>query len=167
MLRLSTWNIKWFGQLLQGKTRTTPQKSRTVTDNAGKALQALQIQQIGAQIEAIDPDILCIQEGPSTGNVARLEAFCADTLRGGWTVVKRPAAETYLISGAQGIFFLVRTSRLRELSPSLTLSQSHQTQTDQPVCATPTSSDGLIVRLKQRGPDCAPIRGPASAPIDT
>lgn len=119
MLRLSTWNIKWFGQLLQGKTRTTPQKSRTVTDTAGKALQALQIRQIGAQIEAIDPDILCIQEGPSTGNVARLEAFCADTLRGGWTVVKRPAAETYLISGAQGIFFLVRTSRLRELSPGL------------------------------------------------
>jgi endonuclease/exonuclease/phosphatase family metal-dependent hydrolase len=119
MLRVTTWNLAWFGQLLQGRTRTTPQRSRAVTDAAGKALQALQVRQIGAEIEAIDPDILCVQEGPSTGNVQRLEAFCADTLRGGWTVVTRPRGEPYLISGAQGIFFLVRTARLEALAPQL------------------------------------------------
>lgn len=119
MLRLTTWNIEWFGQLLQGKTRTIPSRSRDVTDAAGKALQALQLQQIAAQIEAIDPDVLCIQEGPSTGNVGRLEAFCADKLSGGWTVVRRPPGEPYFISGSQGIFFLVRTSRQSELSPRL------------------------------------------------
>jgi endonuclease/exonuclease/phosphatase family metal-dependent hydrolase len=119
MLRLTTWNIAWFGQLLQGKTRTIPKQSRDVTRPSEKALQALQIAQIGKEIEAIHPDILCIQEGPSTGNVHRLEAFCQNTLRGRWTVITRPRGDQYLISGSQGIFFLVRTCRLAELSPRL------------------------------------------------
>ncbi len=119
MLRLTTWNIEWFGQLLQGRTRTAPQSSRRVTDPAGQALQKLQLDQIGAQIKAIDPDILCIQEGPSTGNVGLLEDFCTTVLDGCWTVIRRPEGDPYLISGAQGIFFLVRTSLLDKLRPSL------------------------------------------------
>lgn len=119
MLRVTTWNIEWFGQLLQGKTRTIPQNSRDVTDPAGRALQALQRRKIAEQIRRIDPDILCIQEGPSTGNVGRLEAFCDDELEGGWRVVTRPRGEPYLISGSQGVFFLVRAARWEALEPRL------------------------------------------------
>ena len=119
MIRLTSWNIAWFGQLLQGRTRTLPTQSRDVTDADGKALQALQRRQIAEQIQRIDPDILCIQEGPSTGQVNRLESFCGNELGGAWRVVTRPPRETYLISGAQGIFFLVRSTRWDELQPRL------------------------------------------------
>ena len=122
-LRLTTWNIGWFGQLLQGKTRTLPLHSRTVTSAAGKALQQVQRAQIAEEIRRVDPDILCIQEGPSTGNIARLRAFCETDLGGAWQVIDRPAGQTWHIRGAQGIFFLVRTTRRAALQPRL-LSQT-------------------------------------------
>ena len=118
-LRLTTWNIEWFGQLLQGKTRTIPRRSRDVTSQEGIALQVLQRQQIAEQIRRIDPDILCIQEGPSTGNIGLLEQFCADELEGMWTVIKRQQGDPYLISGAQGIFFMVKSVLRDQLQPNL------------------------------------------------
>ncbi len=122
-LRICTWNIGWFGQLLKGFTRTIPTRSRRVTSAAGRALQTQQKEQIAEEIRRIDPDVLCIQEGPSTGNVQRLEAFCTDFLEGRWTVITRPAGDSWLISGSQAIYFLVRTSRLDALQPRL-LAQS-------------------------------------------
>lgn len=122
-IRLTTWNIAWFGQLLKGYTRTLPRLSKPVQTAAGKALQKLQREMIAEEICRIDPDILCIQEGPSTGNVERLETFCEQELDSRWTVVTRPAGDKYLISGSQGIFFLVKSARLDALQPRL-LSQS-------------------------------------------
>ncbi|NSX56111.1 hypothetical protein [Parasulfitobacter algicola] len=116
-IRLTTWNIAWFGQLLQGKTRTIPQRSKKVTSAAGKSLQELQRKQIAEEIRRMDPDILCIQEGPSTGNVDRLQSFCDDDLEGDWTVVTRDKRDKYLISGSQGIFFIIKTARMDELQP--------------------------------------------------
>jgi len=118
-LRLTTWNIGWFGQLLKGKTRTLPLHSRDVTSDAGKALQSLQRQQIAEEIRRIDPDVLCLQEGPSTGNIAGLHEFCRDDLGGDWVAIDRPAGETWHIRGSQGIFYLVKASRVVELSPRL------------------------------------------------
>lgn len=110
-IRITTWNIKWFGQLLKGYTRTLPRESKKVTGNA-KAIQLLQREKIAEEIRRIDADILCIQEGPSTGNVDKLEQFCADDLQGQWRVVTRPAREAWYIRGSQGIFFLVRTAKM-------------------------------------------------------
>lgn len=118
-LRLTTWNIGWFGQLLQGKTRTLPKQSRTVTSATGKALQQLQRDQIAEEIRRVDPDILCIQEGPSTGNLARLQAFCDTDLGGRWQAIGRPAGQTWHIRGSQGIFFLVKSARIAALQPRL------------------------------------------------
>ena len=122
-LRLCTWNIGWFGQLLQGKTRTLPMHSKTVTSRSGKALQKQQREQIAEEIRRIDPDVLCIQEGPSTGNIARLKKFCDEDLDGRWTAIDRPSGDTWHIRGSQGIFFLVKTARLDALQPRL-LSQT-------------------------------------------
>ncbi|WP_224815814.1 hypothetical protein [Hasllibacter sp. MH4015] len=118
-MKLTTWNIKWFGQLLQGMTRTTPQRSKKVTSSAGKALQRLQRERIALEIETINPDILCIQEGPSTGNIARLKTFCAEDLAGRWSVVERAGSDKYYIGGSQGIFFLVKTALVPALDPTL------------------------------------------------
>ena len=118
-LRITTWNIKWFGQLLKGYTRTIPRESEKVTTASERALQREQRAQIAAEITRIDPDILCIQEGPSTGNINRLEKFCKDDLDEKWTVIKRPSGDPFHIRGSQGIFFLVRTLRLDEWQPTL------------------------------------------------
>ncbi len=118
-IRLTTWNIAWFGQLLQGKTRTLPLHSKTVRSAAGRALQQRQRDQIAEEIRRIDPDVLCIQEGPSTGNIQRLQHFCANDLNGDWVAIDRPSGDTWHIRGSQGIFFLVKTARLAELSPRL------------------------------------------------
>ncbi|MEO1481021.1 MAG: hypothetical protein AAFU77_02865 [Myxococcota bacterium] len=122
-LRLCTWNIGWFGQLLQGKTRTLPKNSKKVTTRAAKALQAKQRDKIAEQIRRVDPDVLCIQEGPSTGNIERLRRFCDEDLEGRWTVIDRPPGDTWHIRGSQGIFFVVKSSRLRAFEPRL-LSQT-------------------------------------------
>ena len=117
-IRIATWNIGWFGQLLKGYSRTIPKKSKPVK-GAAKVLQQLQREKIAEEIQRVDPDVLCIQEGPSTGNVERLEEFCEKDLDGKWTVIKRPAGEPWHIKGSQGIFFLVRTIRLAAWQPKL------------------------------------------------
>jgi hypothetical protein len=120
-LTLTTWNLEWFGQLLQNKTRTLPTESKSIRDAAGKARQELERQQIAEEIRLINPDILCIQEGPSTGKVQLLKDFCATYLSGTYTVVERGAADEvgYQVRGAQGIWFLIKTARLPFLNPML------------------------------------------------
>lgn len=120
-LKLATWNLEWFGQLLQGKTRTLPINSKTVTKAADKAIQEMERQQIAEEIRMINPDILCIQEGPSTGKVQLLRDFCTTYLNGLYTVVERSVADEtgYQVRGAQGIWFLVKTGRIGLLQPSL------------------------------------------------
>jgi hypothetical protein len=118
-LRITTWNIGWFGQLLKGYTRTLPLHSKRVTGTTALALQRLQREKIAEQILRIDPDVLCIQEGPSTGNVDRLATFCEQDLEGRWTTITRPANEPWHIRGSQGIFFLVRSTKLDVWQPRL------------------------------------------------
>ena len=118
-LRITTWNIGWFGQLLKGYTRTIPKDSKRVTGAAALALQRLQREKIAEEIQRIYPDILCIQEGPSTGNVDRLEAFCEEDLGGRWTTITRASGEPWHIRGSQGIFFLVRSTKLDVWQPRL------------------------------------------------
>jgi endonuclease/exonuclease/phosphatase family metal-dependent hydrolase len=79
-LRIATWNIGWFGQLLKGYTRTIPRESKRVRGAAALAKQHLQREKIAEEIQRVDPDVLCIQEGPSTGNIGRLRAFCEEDL---------------------------------------------------------------------------------------
>lgn len=116
-LRLTTWNIAWFGKLLQGKERDL--YGKTVTSAAGKLLQRLQREKIAEEIVRIDPDVLCINEGPSTGSIGLLEAFCEEDLAGRWTVIGRPARDRFHILGSQGIYFLVRTTKLPVWQPRL------------------------------------------------
>jgi len=118
-LRITTWNIGWFGQLLKGYTRTLPLHSSRVEGAAPLALQRLQREMIAEEILRIDPDVLCIQEGPSTGNVDHLATFCQEDLQGRWTPITRPAGEVWHIRGSQGIFYLVRSAKLDAWSPRL------------------------------------------------
>ena len=64
-LKLTRWNPEWFGQLLQGKTRTLPLLSKTVTKAADKTVQEMERTQIAEEIRMNNPDTLCIQEGSS------------------------------------------------------------------------------------------------------
>ncbi len=120
-LRLTTWNLEWFGQLLQGKTRTIPSESKTVTSSVGKRLQQLQKDRIAEEIRLIGPDVLCIQEGPSVKRVGLLDDFCRTELEDEYVVIKRPLNDKtgYQVSGSQGIWFLVRKRRLDLLRPML------------------------------------------------
>lgn len=122
-LTLTTWNIGWFGQLLKGMTRTLPMHSKKVTSASGKALQKLQRQQIAEEIRRINPDVLCIQEGPSTGNIEALHDFCKKDLSGDWVAIDRRTDDTWHIRGSQGIFYLVKAARVPALGPRL-LAQS-------------------------------------------
>ncbi|MEM8572577.1 MAG: endonuclease/exonuclease/phosphatase family protein [Pseudomonadota bacterium] len=116
-LRVTTWNLEWFGKLLQGRGRSL--SGKPADSGAERALQQLQKEKIAEEIRAIDPDILCIQEGPSSGAVADLIGFCQDYLLSRWTVITRPQGEPYHVRGSQGIWFLVKTARLNALSPVL------------------------------------------------
>ncbi|MCY0096110.1 endonuclease/exonuclease/phosphatase family protein [Hoeflea ulvae] len=131
-IKLATWNLEWFGQLLQGKTRTIPTLSRPVDTAEGRARQKLERQQIATEIRLVNPDILCMQEGPSTTRVELLRAFCDDDLGGEWRVIERGPTDRggYRVRGAQGIWFLVRSSRMQELSPALLPQESWQEATE-------------------------------------
>jgi hypothetical protein len=118
-LKLASWNIGWFGQLLKGFTRTIPDQAEKVDTPEGKALQLLQKRQIAVEIRLIDPDILSIQEGPNTGAVGLLEDYCAQFLNGDYVVIKRPPSDPYFVRGVQAMFFLVRSTLVPRLSPML------------------------------------------------
>ena len=116
-IKLASWNIGWFGNLLQGRKRDLI--ATQITSGAGRALQKKQRRQIAREIELIDADILCILEGPAMSGAALLEAFCAHDLNGAYTVIKRPAGDPSFVRGAQGIWFIVRSTLVESLSPSL------------------------------------------------
>ncbi|MCQ0987914.1 hypothetical protein [Jiella marina] len=118
-LILTTWNLEWFGQLLKGYDRTISTEAQRVTSAAGKRLQALQKERIAEEIRLIGSDILCIQEGPSTGQAKLLQTFCEEELAGEYVPILRPEGEPYHIRGAQAIWFLVKRRRLELLQPTL------------------------------------------------
>ena len=54
-IKLASWNIGWFGNLLQGRKRDLI--ATQITSAAGKALQKKQRRQIAREIELIDADV--------------------------------------------------------------------------------------------------------------
>jgi len=98
-LRATTWNIEHCQRLI------TDQPSANTINRRERILET---------IESIDPDILCIQEGPK-GEQA-IDDFCTQVLDRKWVpVMLREPGEAlgtrdqeYLIKGSQWIWFLVR-----------------------------------------------------------
>lgn len=100
-LRVTTWNIQ--------------NAQRLITDNPS-VTEKNRRKRIQETIQAIDPDILCIQEGP-VGEQA-ISDFCAQILNSSWVpVLLHQDGEAlgtrdrdYKIRGTQWIWFLVRDS---------------------------------------------------------
>jgi endonuclease/exonuclease/phosphatase family metal-dependent hydrolase len=98
-LKVTTWNIEHSGRLLSASPSADVLERR---------------RRIRETVEAIDPDILCMQEGPK-GEQAAL-AFAADVLGGAWTPILLPASgeaqatrdRAYETLGTQWAWFLVR-----------------------------------------------------------
>ncbi|MEM1365313.1 MAG: hypothetical protein AAGH82_06130 [Pseudomonadota bacterium] len=128
-ITVTTWNIKWFGQLLQGRKRSMPGWSKDdqgryfdqLTAPTDLQTQALEREMIAEQIRRINPTILCIQEGPSLKLIPLLVEFCEVDLEGKWTLVRHPtnAFDDYKINGQRGIYFLVATDMWAALNPRL------------------------------------------------
>ncbi len=99
-LKIGTWNIKTFGALL------AKAEAGTLSSAQSRRLDA-----IVAEIQSVDPDILCITEGPDP---AQLEAFCNTWLGGQWRAVVRQAGDPYDMRGlfgkAQNILFIAKAA---------------------------------------------------------
>ncbi len=100
-LRVTSWNVKLFGQLL-GKAQ-----AGTLTSNETKRLAA-----IVDEIEAINADIYCVIEGPTP---EQLDAFCRNQLGGAWQAILRPAGDLYFLGSGPGgnpqnILFMARST---------------------------------------------------------
>jgi hypothetical protein len=99
-LKVTTWNLK--------------NSDRLIVDNPSDNVED-RLARVKQTIETIDPDILCIQEGPK-GEVA-IDEFCGKVLDRQWLpVLLRQASDAlgdrdkeYQIKGTQWIWFLVRT----------------------------------------------------------
>jgi endonuclease/exonuclease/phosphatase family metal-dependent hydrolase len=116
-IKITTWNIAWMHKLLNGSERSA--RGGRLTDPDDIANLAKQRAQIARQIELMDPDVLCIQEGPSMRSMDKLEAFCNADLAGKWTLVPRADDGSYRPPGIQSICFLVKTVRWDELQPTM------------------------------------------------
>lgn len=97
-LKITTWNIEHAGRLI------TDSPSKSILDRRAR---------INNTITQIDPDILCLQEGPKGEN--GIAAFASEVLEDGWTPVllpddkgDRPDDRAYQQGGTQWIWFLVR-----------------------------------------------------------
>lgn len=62
---------------------------------------------VADEIIAIDPDVLCLLEAPSSA--ADMRSFCANDLGGAWSLIEAGDGK-YGIKGAQWIWFLVRSN---------------------------------------------------------
>lgn len=123
-LKLTTWNIEHLGRLLP-----TPPESKQP-----------KLQGIVDEITALDPDVLCLQEGP--GNLSDLQAWAnaPDGLQGRYRVATIPGTEAILdedppnprqalqglyamqgndATGNQWIWFLVRDGLFHESRAAL------------------------------------------------
>jgi hypothetical protein len=98
-LKIASWNVKLFGQLL-------------AKDEAGTLSQreAARLAAIAQQMAAIDADIWCIIEGPKPDQLVR---FGKVTLGGAWQAITRPAGDPYHMGSGPGgkpqnILFMAR-----------------------------------------------------------
>lgn len=91
-LKLTSWNVEWMVKLWEPG------------DAVAKAARRANI---ARQIRDIDPDILCLIEGPPDDPADRIGEFCAQDLGGDWVPVRAADGE-YATRGKQWIWFLVR-----------------------------------------------------------
>lgn len=112
-LKITTWNLKHADRLVANNPNSATLNRR---------------QRVRATIEEIDPDILCLQEGPK-GEQA-IDAFCTQVLQDDWrpALLRQPAEAlgaqdaAYKTKGTQWIWFLVRAelqARCRLQAPEI------------------------------------------------
>ncbi len=116
-IKITTWNVAWMHKMLHGMERTM--LGRVLTDRKDKEILAKQRAQTARQIELMNPDILCLQEGPSVKALDKLRAFCDEDLGGTWRLLPRADDGDYKALGSQSICFLVKTDRWDELQPAI------------------------------------------------
>jgi len=100
-LKVTTWNLEHSHRLISGSPSADVLDRRT---------------RVRATIESIDPDVLCIQEGPK-GEQA-IEDFCTQVLNRAWVpILLREDGDAlgardkeYQTKGSQWIWFLVRAA---------------------------------------------------------
>ena len=82
-MKIMNWNIEWMNRWFTGNktpvwgTRLTPSDTRGLTPDEARATAA----RVAGVINAEAPDLLCIQEGPSS--IEEMELFIADFLSDG------------------------------------------------------------------------------------
>jgi hypothetical protein len=94
-LKLTCWNIEWLGRIWPRISGSKYHSDRRVT--------------VANEILAIDPDILCIEEGPPDPQdmISYAQAFLP-----GYEVVVRPDGQSWGLKGDQWIYFLVKIGRV-------------------------------------------------------
>ena len=92
-LKISTWNIERLDTLLKPPTNDDQERKK-----------AARLLAIARQIRAMNPDILCIQEGPP---LERIDGFTHHVLADHYVPIKSDQAR-YDINGDEWIWFLVK-----------------------------------------------------------
>ena len=103
-LKLTSWNAEWVDKLF---------------DNPLDQKKLLRINAIAEEISAINPDILCLIEGPN--GEQRIDDFCNTFLNGNYIPIKENL-KLYKTLGRQWIWFLVKPDIAKEssiLSPDI------------------------------------------------
>ena len=97
-LKLTSWNLEWLDKTMAALEQPGTSAARRL--DLGRRLAAIR-----REIEEIDPDILCVIEGPKGPERARA---LAETHLGGAYVPMLRADDEYRQKGRQWIWFLVR-----------------------------------------------------------
>lgn len=104
-LKITSWNLEWLVKLL-AKLDAPPGAGASAAAQRAFADAQARIDAIQREILEIDPDILCIIEGPPTE--AAISGFCQNWLGGAYVPITLPAGGDYRMKGRQWIWFLVR-----------------------------------------------------------
>jgi endonuclease/exonuclease/phosphatase family metal-dependent hydrolase len=99
-LKVTSWNVEHMHRLFEANGGTATRRRANVA----------------REIRDLDPDVLCLLEGPRDEPGDPLGAFCAQDLGGDWQPV-RPADGDFGLQGNQWIWFLVK----RALAPHASL----------------------------------------------
>jgi endonuclease/exonuclease/phosphatase family metal-dependent hydrolase len=95
-IKVCSWNIEHFG-------RVFPKTG----DNAAKAAERqARRAKVKEEVLALDPDVLCLQEGPSSFDL--VTDFCQSDLNGLYQAISVPNGTTQGQKGSQKIYFLVK-----------------------------------------------------------